>query len=326
MRGWIIYNKSPETSYGVSRLLEEAEEQGVDVSTYSPDQFEIIVTKDGKKSILLEGEYPKLPDFVLPRTGASTSYYALALLRHFQRLNITVINTALAIDNVKDKLYTQQILAMHNLPVPRTMLVKFPVDADLVEKQIGFPAVVKTLSGSKGVGVFLCETRSKFIDLMELLVAVNRTDSIILQEFISDSHGRDLRAFVVGGRVVACMQRKATDGNFKANISRGGVGEPFQVTPAIEWLATETARVLSLDIAGIDLLFDGDYFKVCEANSSPGFEGIEKSSDVNIASEIYQYLRIRLGTFAEASHLSPSQSESLASEALSTNEWNKADL
>lgn len=299
MKGWIIYDKPHDASYGVSRLLEEAERQGLDVAVYAPEQFEIIVTKDGRRSILLNGEYPTLPDFVLPRTGSQTTYFSLALLRHLQRLNITVINTADAIDIVKDKLYTQQMLAMHNLPVPRTMLAKFPTDVDLVEKQIGFPAVVKTLSGQKGMGVFLTENRSKFQDLMELMLALGGRDNIILQEFISDSRGRDLRVFVVGGRVIACMQRRSTDGNFKANISRGGIGEAYVVTPEIEWLATETARVLHLDIAGVDLLFDGSYFKVCEANSSPGFEGLELSSDVNVAAQIYQYIRIRLGLIGQ---------------------------
>src|SRR5690606_37662162 len=115
--------------------------------------------------------------------------------------------------------------------------------------------------------------------------------------FIESSRGQDLRVFTIGGRAVAAMKRSSQDGNFKANYSRGGQVEPIELTPEIEWLATETSRILKLDIAGIDLLFDGEHFKICEANSSPGFEGIEKVCDVNIAEEIYNFIRIRLGVF-----------------------------
>lgn len=299
MRGWILYKDSagslkPE-AYEVNRFIEVASENGIEIQVFKPEQFDLIVTKEDRKGILIEGETAALPDFILPRMGAGTTYFALAVIHHLERLGVNSFNSSQSIDTVKDKLFTQQILAESNLPVPKTMLVKFPVDVDLVKRYLGFPVVAKTLSGSQGIGVFLIESKSNFEDLMQLIEETNSKANIILQEFISSSRGRDLRVFTIGGRVVACMERKARRGKFKANYSRGGSVTQFEVTPEIEWLATETSRILGLDIAGIDLLFDGEHFKVCEANSSPGFEGLEKCCEVNIPQEIYDFIRIRLG-------------------------------
>lgn len=301
MQGWIIYKSSandvkPET-YEIKRLMEEAEKQGVNVRVFTPEQFELIVTRDDRKSVMVGGEVLQLPDFVLPRMGAGTNYFALALIRHLERLGVRTFNSSQSIDTVKDKLFTLQILAEYNLPVPKTMLIRSKVDVDLVEKHLGFPVVVKTISGSQGSGVFLAETKSKFIDLLEMINAYKENATMILQEFVESSRGMDLRVLAIGGRVVAAMKRMSGNDSFKANYSRGGSVEPFEINPEIEWLALETARLLNLDIAGIDLLFDGDHYKICEANSSPGFEGLESCCRANIAEEIYNFLRVRLNVF-----------------------------
>jgi len=282
-------------AYEIKRFLEVASENGIEMQVFRPDQFDLIVTQEDRKSISIEGESVSLPNFLLPRMGAGTTYFALAVIRHLERLGVRSFSPSQSIDTVKDKLFTQQILAENNLPVPKTMLVKFPVNVDLVERYLGLPVVVKTLSGSQGIGVFLAESKSNFEDLMQLIEATNGKANIILQEFISSSKGLDLRVFTIGGRVVACMERKAREGSFKANYSRGGSVSRFEVTPEIEWLASETSRILGLDIAGIDLLFDGEHYRVCEANSSPGFEGLEKCCQVNIPQEIYDFIRIRCG-------------------------------
>jgi gamma-F420-2:alpha-L-glutamate ligase len=130
---------------------------------------------------------------------------------------------------------------------------------------------------------------------MELIHETRGVTNLILQEFIEPSRGRDLRVFVLGGRPIACVERTSSDGGFKANHSRGGKVVPFELTPEIEWMATETARILELEIAGVDLLFDGDNFRVCEANSAPGFCSIEECTDVDVSSLIFRYLRVRLG-------------------------------
>ncbi|WP_410768408.1 RimK family alpha-L-glutamate ligase [Fontibacillus sp. BL9] len=301
MIGWIIYKHLPQDvkpeTFEIKRLVDEAVRQEIDIRVLAPEQFELIVTRDDRKSVMVDGEVLQLPDFVLPRMGAGTNYFGLALIRHLERLGVRTFNSSQSIDTVKDKLYTQQILAEHNLPVPKTMLIRSKVDVNLVEKHLGFPVVVKTISGSQGSGVFLAETKSKFIDLLEMINAYKENATMILQEFVESSRGTDLRVLTIGGRAVAAMKRNSGNDSFKANYSRGGTVEPYEINPEMEWLALETSRLLNLDIAGIDLLFDGDHYKICEANSSPGFEGIESCCNVNISEEIYNFLRVRLNRF-----------------------------
>lgn len=301
MKGWAIYkdsaNRLKPEAYEMHRLLEAAEKEGISLEVLSPERFDLLVTSEDNKSILIDGEAQSLPDFILPRMGAGTTYFALAVLRHLERLGVHSVNSSESIDIVKDKLFSQQILARNNLPVPKTMLVKFPIDINLVEKTLGFPVVVKTLTGSQGSGVFLSESKSSFKDLMQLIETTNPKANIILQEFLSSSRGKDLRVFTLGGRAIACIERKAPEGDFKANYSAGGSVQQYEITPEIEWLATQTSRTLGLNMAGIDLLFDKDHYKICEANSSPGFEGIESCTDIDISKEIFHYLRIRLGKF-----------------------------
>lgn len=305
MKGWIIYKDTaaqlrPE-AYEVRRLLEEADASGIELEVFRPEQFDLLVTREDDRSILVDAQRRELPDFVIPRLGAGTTYFALAVLRQMRRLGIHIVNEPRSIEIVKDKLYSQQVLAENNLPVPKTILVKFPVDVALVEKSLGFPVVVKTLTGSQGSGVFLAESRRLFRDLMELIEATNRSANIIIQEFVEASRGIDLRVFTLGGRAIACYKRSNSEGGFKANFSSGGSVEPYAITPEIEWLATQTSNILNLDMAGIDLLFDADHFKICEANSSPGFQGLERACEINVPQEIFRYLRIRLGRFDDAS-------------------------
>ncbi len=301
MKGWILYKDSaaglrPE-AYEMHRFIEAAKERNIEIRVVKPEQFDLIVTRDDRKSILIDGEVVPLPDFLIPRMGAGTTYFALAVIRHLERLGVHVFNSSQSIETVKDKLFSQQILAERNVPFPKTMLAKYPVDVNLVDQHFGFPLIIKTLSGSQGSGVFLSETPSNFRDLMELIHATSPNANIILQEFIEDSRGKDLRVLIIGGRAVACMERVSTDESFKANFSRGGEVRKFEMTPEIEWLATDTAQIFGLDIAGIDLLFDGAHFKVCEANSSPGFEGIEKCCEADIAGLIYDFIKVRLGMY-----------------------------
>jgi gamma-F420-2:alpha-L-glutamate ligase len=303
MKGWILYKTSGDSlnpeAYEIKRLVETARKRNIEIEVIKPGQIELVVTREDRKSILLDGEVVSLPDFLLPRMGAGTTYFGLAVIRHLERLGVHTFNSSQSIDTVKDKLFSQQILAENNIPVPKTMLAKYPIDVNLIEKYLGFPLVVKTLSGSLGQGVFLSENKSKFNDLMELIHATNSNLNIILQEFIESSQGRDLRVFVIGGRPIACIERTSADDNFKANFSRGGKVRQYEMGSEIKWLATETARLFGLDIAGIDLLFDGNHFKICEANSSPGFRGIESCCDIDIADEIYKFISVRLGIFED---------------------------
>ncbi len=295
MSGWILYKKDIEESYEIQRLVEEFEKQDISIRVVNPQDVDIFVDRDDRKSIRVSGKLRKLPDFVLPRTGSGTTYFIKAIIRHLERMGVILINGSNSIDAVKDKLYTQQILGQSNLPVPKTLLVKHPIDVEFVESNIGYPAIIKTLSGSFGAGVFMAETRKQLKQLIKMAEITNENYDIIIQEYIKDSYGKDLRVFVLNGKVVGCMMRQSTDDDFRANITRGGEGIPYQITEEIEWLGGECARLLNLDVAGVDLLFDNGGYKICEVNSSPGFEGMDKYCKTNIAEQIVTYVKYKLG-------------------------------
>mmetsp|Transcript_5255 Transcript_5255/g.17703 ORF Transcript_5255/g.17703 Transcript_5255/m.17703 type:complete len:362 (+) Transcript_5255:633-1718(+) len=303
VRGYVLYKLSakedPMDVYSLRRLTEEAQRMGVELTVHAPESFDLLVTRDDRKSVRVDGVLRPLPDFLIPRMGSATTYFALAVIRHFERLGVVVLNSSQSVETVKDKLWSLQVLAESNLPIAKTLLVKQPIDKSFVAEAMGYPLIMKVLSGSHGEGVFLVESEGQLQDMLTLVSANAASGgahlNLILQEFIASSHGRDLRVITVGGRAIGAMMRRATDGSFKANITRGGVGLPYELNPEIEWLATETARVVGLDISGIDLLFDGEHFRICEANSSPGFEGFEKYTGINVAAQILEFACVRAG-------------------------------
>jgi gamma-F420-2:alpha-L-glutamate ligase len=295
MNGWILYKNKLEESYETQKLVEEFEKQGLKIRVVNPQDVDIFVDRDDRKSIRVGGKSRPLPDFVIPRTGSGTTYFIKAIIRHLERLGVILINGSDSIDNVKDKLYTQQVLGQSSLPVPKTLLVKHPIDIDFVESNIGYPAIIKTLSGSFGAGVFLVETRKQLTQLLKMAEITKPSYNIIIQEFIKESYGKDLRVLVINGKVVGCMMRKSTDDDFRANITRGGEAIPYQIDDDIEWISGECARLLNLDIAGVDLLFNDGKYVICEVNSSPGFEGMDKFTKTNIAENIVTYVKHKIG-------------------------------
>ncbi len=302
IRGLILFSKSEneltDHDYSVKRLLDVARRKNIEIKVVRPEQFELVVTRSDTKSILIDDIPEPLPDFVIPRMGSKTSYYAFSVIRQLQYLGSYVCNDSTAIYSVKDKLYMHQLLSRSKLSSPKTMLAKYPIALEVVRREIGFPLVIKNVTGTQGCGIYLCECENKFTDVMELVYSNNNKANIILQELIKNSYGRDLRVFVVGGKVVGCMQRQS-ENNFKANYSIGGKVSSFEVTPEIEWLSTEAAKLFNLDIAGIDLLFDEGEFKICEVNSSPGFIGLEEVVGKVIAESIIDYILVKIGLYTE---------------------------
>ena len=296
MKLWMLGNRLTTEMYERQRFIEEAEKQGIDFTVVFADEIDLIVSRDDRKSIRYKNDIVSLPDVLLARTGSGTGYFNLSVIRQFERMNVPTLPNSASIEASKDKLYANQILAQAGLPIPKTLLTRFPCKADLVEKVVGFPCVMKVITGSHGAGVFLCHTPKEFEDLSELISSLDSKTSMIIQEYISHSEGRDLRVIVIGGRVVGAMQRKSTDGSFKANISRGGQGEAYDVDDEMEMLAIQVAKVLDLDIAGVDLLFHPDGYRICEANSSPGFKGFEKALDINIPEKVFSYAKLRSNT------------------------------
>ena len=289
----MLGNRLTTEMYERERFIEEADKYSIDFNLVFADEIDLIVSRDDRKSIRFRNDIVSLPDCVLARTGSGTGYFNLSVLRQFERLNVPTLPNSNAIEQSKDKMYANQILAQAGLPIPKTMLTRFPCKAELVEKVVGFPCVLKVVTGSHGEGVYLCENAKQFEDLSELVSLIDFKASMIIQEYIAHSEGRDLRVIVIGGRVVGAMQRTATDGSFKANISRGGEGTPYEVDDEMEMLSVQVAKVLDLDIAGVDLLFHPDGYKICEANSSPGFKGFEKALGINIPEKVFTYAKMR---------------------------------
>lgn len=299
MEVWIIYGEDVESTadlaYEVRRFKAEAPALGVDLKVFKPSQFDLLVDEEARDSILIDGNPVPLPDFVFPYLDHSDrSYFSMAIIRQLERLGVNVFNGATTIETVADKLHAHQIMAERGLTTPTTMLAKFPVDLDLIERTIGFPVVVKTLLGSNGSGVFLIDNADAFKDLMDLIGETNPNIQIIFQKFIANSKGRDLRLFVVDGEVVAAVERRAREGGFKANYSTGGSVHEFLADEEATHLAVATAEALDIQVAGIDLLFTDNGYTICEANTFPGFKGLEKASDTNIPCKIFEAMQRRL--------------------------------
>ena len=290
----LILTKLDRNEYESNRLVEAFAAKGITTKMCHPDDFDIIVDKDIRKGIKYKGEDMELPDLVLVRLGAGILPFQLAVVRHFEQAGVPCINGSLPIEIVKDKLRTSQILSRAGIAIPNTMMVRMPIDDGLVETNIGFPCVVKVVTGSYGEGVYLCERKRDYKKLMEFIDNLGNKKTMIVQKYMGEHPGEDLRVLVIGGKVLGAMKRTAPEGDFRANITNGGTGENYPLTEEIEFLARETARSLNLDIAGVDLLFDKNGFVVCEANSNPGFSGFEKYCGIDIADAITEYVKFKI--------------------------------
>jgi len=293
MKGWLL-STAEKPSYETKKIVKEFKKAGIECFIVDPRIIDIYVTREDRKSIQVGNEYTILPNFVIPRMGSKISSYSTAVLRHLEKLGVLLINSSEAISNAKDKLYTMQILAQENIPTPRTMLTKYPINLDFIKKRIGFPVVIKTLSGMHGKGVYLAEKPSNLEQLVDVVMEVDNKTNLLIQEFIGYKAGTDIRIFLVGGKIVGAFMRQSKDGDFRANITRGGLPKPIELDSDAEFLAIQCANILNLDIAGVDLLIDKEGYRICEVNSAPGFEGLEKASKSNIALEIVQYVQQKL--------------------------------
>jgi len=305
MHYWLLFHRDlapdvPEAAE-VMRFQQAAAKVGIKLSVLQPQQFDLLVDASQAQadgvgwSAIYRGQRIAKPDFIIARTGSETSYFTLAVLRHFERQGVPMVNGPAAIEAVADKLHTLQILAGAGLPIPKTILGKFPVDVDIVERELGFPVVVKTLRGTRGNGVLLCSDREQFNDLATLLGGARPGADFIFQQYIKTSHGRDVRVLVVNGRVIAAMERRANAGGFKSNISSGGHGTAFDPPEDMAQLAINVATVLGLDVAGIDILFDEHGYRICEANSSPGFQGLEAACRISVPDAIFNAMHEKFG-------------------------------
>lgn len=272
------------TLYSTSRLVLAARARGHEVMVADPLDFHIVVSRK-RPSMFLGGRPVPRADIVIPRIGASITNYGLAVVRQFDMMGVPVLNTAVAIARSRDKLRAMQLLTKKDIDVPKTVCARTPDSVDMALSFIGgAPAIVKLQQGAQGIGTMIAETPQAVTSLLETLWAMGQ--DIILQEYIAESKGKDYRAIVVGDRVIAAMRRQAKSGEFRSNLHRGGLAVKVTLDKRYCQAAIAATKIMGLEVAGVDILEGRGGPKILEINSSPGLEGIERASGVDVAGAI----------------------------------------
>lgn len=282
-----ILTRGPKL-YSTKRLVEAATKRGHDVHLLNPLRCYMNIASH-KPSIHYRGQdIPKF-DAVIPRVGASITFYGTALIRQFEMMGVYCMNRSLAITRSRDKLRCLQLLSSKGLGLPITGFSHSPGDiTDLIAMVGGAPLVIKLLEGTQGIGVVLAETNQAASSVIEAFLGLKA--NIMVQEYIKESKGTDLRCLVVGGKVIASMQRKAKAGEFRSNIHRGGSTERVELTAEERKTAVLAAEFMGLNVAGVDMLRSERGPLIMEINSSPGLEGIEKATGQDVASSIIEFV------------------------------------
>lgn len=282
-----ILSRGPKL-YSTKRLKEAAVKRGHKCRVLNPLWFGIYVEEQHPGLSYKQESVPKI-NALIPRMVASDATFSLAVLRQFEQMGVFTINHSNAISLSRDKLRTLQVLSRRNIGIPPSAFVFQKSDIlPAISKLGGVPIIIKLLHGTQGIGVMLVENEQSAEAILETLYVAQK--EVLIQKFVSESRGTDIRAFVVGDRVVAAMRRKANGGEFRSNIHRGATSEAITLDPEYENIAVRAAHIIGLKVAGVDILESNDGPKVMEINSSPGLEGIETTTGVDIAGEIISYL------------------------------------
>lgn len=276
------------TLYSTRRLIEAARQRGHEVRVLDVLRCYMNVTSL-RPEIHYKGETLTDFDAVIPRIGASVTFYGTAVLRQFEMMGVYPLNESVAITRARDKLRALQLLARKGIGLPVTGFAESPDDVqDLIKMVGGAPVVIKLLEGTQGIGVVLAETQQAAESVIEAFMGMRA--NILVQEFIKEARGADLRCFVIGDRVVAAMKRQAKEGEFRSNIHRGGSASLIRITPQERETAVRAAKIIGLNVAGVDILRSSHGPLVLEVNSTPGLEGIETATGKDIASMIIQFM------------------------------------
>ncbi|MFH1672972.1 MAG: 30S ribosomal protein S6--L-glutamate ligase [Pseudomonadota bacterium] len=284
-----ILSRKPEL-YSTSRLVESAKQRGHEVHVMDPLRCYMNITSH-HPTIHYRGENMEGFDAVIPRIGASITFYGTAVVRQFEMMGVYSVNESVAISRSRDKLRSLQLLARKGIGLPVTGFAhstKFT--GDLINLVGGTPLVVKLLEGTQGIGVVLAETTKAAQSVIEALRRIKA--DILVQEYIKEANSSDIRSVVIGGKVVASIMRKGKEGEFRSNIHRGGKGTTARITPEERSTAVRAARIMGLNVAGVDFLRSSHGPLVIEVNSSPGLEGIEKVTGKDIAGMIIEFIEI----------------------------------
>lgn len=285
MRIGILSRKA--SLYSTRRLKEAAEKRGHDVWVVDHSRCYMNITSK-KPEVLIGGE-PLRYDAIIPRIGASMTFYGTAVVRQFEMMGTFSVNDSQAISRARDKLRSLQLLAREGIGLPVTSFARSPKDIQGIIRIVGGPPlIVKLLEGTQGVGVVLAETQKA---AESVIAAFKQLDAnILVQEFVKEAGGADLRAFVIGGKVFAAMKRQAPEGEFRSNLHRGGTASKVVLSPEERRTAVRAAKALGLRVAGVDLLRSKHGPLVVEVNSSPGLQGIEAASGKDVAGAIIEYI------------------------------------
>ncbi|MFC0048158.1 30S ribosomal protein S6--L-glutamate ligase [Rheinheimera tilapiae] len=274
--------------YSTRRLVDTAVARGHQVEVIDPTLCYMNINHNAL-SIHYRGAALEGIDAVIPRIGASITFYGNAVLRQFEMMGVYCLNTADAISRARDKLNSMQLMAREGIGLPVTGFADKPGDIpDLIEMVGGAPLVIKLLEGTQGIGVVLAETRTAAESVIEAFMGLNA--NILVQQYISEAKGADIRCFVVGNKVIAAMKRQAKAGEFRSNLHRGGTATEVKLSSAERKTALQAAKCMGLAVAGVDILQSKEGPVVMEVNSSPGLEGIEAATTVDVAGAILDYL------------------------------------
>lgn len=282
-----ILSREPD-NYTTQRLIEEAEARDHMVDVINTTRCYMNINSE-RPEVHYDGKVLPAYDAVIPRIGASITFYGMAVVRQFEMMGTYVLASSQAISRSRDKLHAHQLLAERRIGMPITGFARSPQDSsELIRFVGGAPVVLKILEGTQGKGVVLAETKKAAESVIEAFRTLKA--NILVQQFIGEAGGEDIRLFVIGNKVVAAMKRKASDGDYRSNLHQGGKALPVKITKEERETAIKAAKVLGLRVAGVDLLRATDGPKVLEVNSSPGFEGIETVSGKNIAGLVVEHL------------------------------------
>lgn len=274
--------------YSTKRLIEAGEERGHKMVVIDHSKCDIIIERR-KPQVFYKGVELNDFDAIIPRIGASITFFGTAVVRQFEMMKVFSTTESQALVRSRDKLRSLQILSRAGLGLPKTGFTNYSKDVDQLIHQVGgAPCVIKLLEGTQGVGVVLAETQKAAESVLEAFNGLQAR--VIVQEFIEEAGGADIRAFVVDGVVVGAMKRQAKEGEFRSNLHRGGTASIIELTPEEEETAIKAAKILGLGVAGVDLLQSNSGPMIMEVNSSPGLEGIEQATQKNIAGEIIKYI------------------------------------
>ncbi len=274
--------------YSTRRLREAAQQRGHNVKVLNTLKFAIDL-EQGEPDLYFRQKQLSHYDAVLPRIGASITYFGTAVVRQFEQMNVFCANSSASIANSRDKLRSLQILSRHHIGIPQTTFVRDKNDVlPAIERVGGAPVVIKLLEGTQGIGVLLAETIKSAEAIVELLQSQNQ--NVLIQKFVSESKGKDIRAFVVGDQVVAAMRRIAQGQEFRSNLHRGGVTESISLSDEYRETALRAAQIMGLRVAGVDMLESSNGPQIMEVNSSPGLEGIERSTQLDVAGAIVDHI------------------------------------